>query len=312
MKTALFTHPACLEHELPMGHPECADRLRAVYRALEGQGFRALDRREAPRASLEALARVHDIGVIEAIFEAIPTPDSGIPFVQLDADTIVSPGSGEAALRAAGAVVAAVDAVMAGEVRNAFCAVRPPGHHAERDAPMGFCIFNNVVVGALQARAVHGLERIAVVDFDVHHGNGTQHSFEADKGLFYLSSHQMPLYPGTGYPDERGKYGNILNLPLRPGAGSEAFRASMLKDGLTTLETFAPEILLISAGFDAHIRDPLAGLALETEDFAWVTRELVAVARRTARGRIVSTLEGGYDLEALALSAAAHVSALMS
>jgi acetoin utilization deacetylase AcuC-like enzyme len=312
MKTALFTHPACLEHELPVGHPECADRLRAIHWALEAEEFQSLDRREAPRASLEAIVRVHSAKMIAAIFDAIPTIDSGIPHVLLDADTIVSPGSGEASLRAAGAVIAAVDAVIAGEAANAFCAVRPPGHHAERDAPMGFCLFNNVAIGALHARAVHGLERIAVVDFDVHHGNGTQHSFEADRDLFYLSTHQMPLYPGTGYPSERGRHGNILNLPLSPGAGSAEFRASMLEAGLPALEAFAPDLLLISAGFDAHAWDPLAGLALETADFAWITHELMALARGSAKSRIVSTLEGGYDLEALARSAAAHVAALMA
>ncbi len=312
MTTVLLTHPACLEHELPPGHPESSDRLRAVLAVLEAPAFAALDRREAPRATIEQIARVHDRRLIEAMLAAIPKVESGVPYVQFDADTIVSPGSGEAALRAAGACVAGVDLVLKGEARNAFCAVRPPGHHAEREAPMGFCLFNNIAIAALHACDAHGLSRVAVIDFDVHHGNGTQHSFESDERLFYLSSHQMPLYPGTGATRERGQFGNVVNLPLPPGAGSAEFRAAMSERGLPALEKFAPELVLISAGFDAHVRDPLAGLAFETEDFAWVTHELVAVAKRTAGDRIVSTLEGGYDLDALSRSAAVHVAALMA
>jgi acetoin utilization deacetylase AcuC-like enzyme len=310
--TALITHPACLEHETPPGHPERVDRLRAVLAALDAKEFGALDRREAPRASLEAIARVHDPAMIEAALGAIPAAGSGVPFVQIDQDTHVSPGSREAALRAAGALIAGVDLVVKGEADNVFCAVRPPGHHAESNATMGFCLFNNVAVGALHARAACGIKRVAVVDFDVHHGNGTQHSFESDRNLFYLSTHQMPLYPGTGRAEERGRFRNVVNLPLPPGAGSAEFRLVMMKAGLPALEDFAPELLLISAGFDAHERDPLGGLRLKTADFAWVTRELKRVAAGSARGRIVSTLEGGYDLEALAISAAAHVGALMA
>jgi acetoin utilization deacetylase AcuC-like enzyme len=310
--TTLITHPACLEHETPLGHPERVDRLRAVLAALEAEEFRGLERHEAPRASLEAIARVHDPAMIEAVLAAIPSSASGICYVQIDQDTHASPGSREAALRAAGALIAGVDLVVGGGADNVFCAVRPPGHHAERSATMGFCLFNNVAVGAFHARAVHGLKRIAVVDFDVHHGNGTQHSFESDRNLFYLSTHQMPLYPGTGSADERGRFRNVVNLPLPPGAGSAEFRLVMMKAGLPALEDFAPELLLISAGFDAHERDPLAALRLKTADFAWVTHELKRVAAGSARGRIVSTLEGGYDLEALAMSAAAHVGALMA
>jgi len=311
MATALITHPACLEHETPPGHPERVDRLRAILAALDDERFAGLDRREAPLADIAAVARVHDGEMVETVLAAIPDAASGIPFVQLDTDTYASPGSREAALRAAGAVLLGIDLVVAGEADNAFCAVRPPGHHAERDTTMGFCLFNNVAIGALHARAVHGLKRVAVVDFDVHHGNGTQHSFEADRGLFFLSTHQMPLYPGTGAPSERGKFRNVVNLPLPPGAGSKEFRYVMTEAGLPALEDFAPDLILISAGFDAHRRDPLAGLNFETEDYAWVTRQLKAVAGRSAKGRIVSTLEGGYDLQALAESTAAHVAALM-
>ncbi|MFO1186332.1 MAG: histone deacetylase family protein [Alphaproteobacteria bacterium] len=310
--TALITHPACLSHETPPGHPERVDRLRAVLAALDDAGFSGLDRRDAPLADIEAIARVHDRGMIEAVLAAIPTEESGVSFVQLDGDTYASPGSREAALRAAGALQLGVDLVVAGDVENAFCAVRPPGHHAERDATMGFCLFNNIAIGALHARSRHGLKRIAVVDFDVHHGNGTQHNFEEDRNLFFLSTHQMPLYPGTGAASERGKFRNVVNLPLPPGAGSQEFRLAMAKTGFPALEDFAPDLILVSAGFDAHKRDPLAGLTFETSDFAWVTRELKALAAGSAKGRIVSTLEGGYDLQALADSAAAHVAALMA
>ena len=223
----------------------------------------------------------------------------------------MSPGSLEAAYRAAGAVCAAVDEVVSGAARNAFCAVRPPGHHAEPGRAMGFCIFNNVAVAALQARAVHGLQRIAVIDFDVHHGNGTQAMFEADADLVYVSTHQSPLYPGTGDAHERG-LGNILNVPLPPYAGSTAFRDAFADTLLPALEDFAPELVLISAGFDAHASDPLANLEMQDDDYAWVTRELIALAGRHAGGRLVSTLEGGYNLQALATATAAHVRELMT
>lgn len=306
MVTGLFSHAACLAHDTGQGHPECPERLRAVLMRLEAEEFSYLDRREAPRASSEQISRVHPSDFVDRILRTVP--QAGLRLV--DGDTVVSPGSGEAALRAAGAVCAAVDAVMAGELRNAFCAVRPPGHHAEPSQAMGFCLFNNVAIGAMHARARWGLRRVAVVDFDVHHGNGTQAAFEADADLFYCSTHQYPLYPGTGAAHEKGVAGNVVNMPLRPFAGSAEFREGMER-ALVRLEGFAPELLLISAGFDAHRADPLAQLQLTDDDYYWVTQQLLEVARKTAQGRVVSTLEGGYDLQALADAAAAHVRALM-
>jgi acetoin utilization deacetylase AcuC-like enzyme len=307
MTTRLYTHAACLGHDMGPGHPERPARLQAILAALEAEPFQYLERAEAPRATVEQLCRVHPRSYVEAILHAVPA--AGL--FALDPDTTLSPGSGEAALRAAGAVCAAVDAVAAGEIANAFCAVRPPGHHAEPATAMGFCLFNNVAAGALQARAVHGLRRVAVVDFDVHHGNGTQAMFEGDPEAFYASTHQMPLYPGTGAASETG-LGNICNAPLPPYAGSEEFRAAMESRVLPALDRFRPDFLLISAGFDAHRADPLANLELVEEDFAWATDRLLAIADRHAGGRVVSTLEGGYDLDALAASAAAHVLALMA
>jgi len=307
LTTALFTHAACVEHDTGPGHPESPARLKAVLDALEGVAFAALDRRVAPAATPEQLARAHPAAYVEAVLEAMPAEG----YVMLDADTIASPGSREASLRAAGAVMAAIDAVVGGEVRNAFCAVRPPGHHAEATAPMGFCVFNNVVVGARHARAVHGLRRVAVVDFDVHHGNGTQHLFEADAELFYASTHQWPFYPGTGAKEERG-CGNIWNAPLEAGSGSREFRAAMERVILPALDRFRPELVLVSAGFDAHAADPLAMLQLGEPDYVWITEELLRIANRHAQGRLVSALEGGYDLAALAASAAAHVQTLMA
>ena len=308
MTTLLYSHPACLEHDPGPMHPERPARLEAVLAALEAPAFADLQRREAPPATPEQLARVHREAYIDAVFDAVP--EAG--HAGLDADTVVSPGSGEAARRAAGGLCAAVDAVMAGEAANAFCAVRPPGHHAEPARAMGFCLFNNVAVGALQARAAHGLERVAVVDFDVHHGNGTQAIFWDDARLFFASTHQMPLYPGTGSVSERGASGNIVNLPLATGAGSVEFRDAMTRTVLPALRRFEPEFVLISAGFDAHADDPLAGLRFHEDDYAWATREILALARDLCHGRVVSTLEGGYDLRALGASAAAHVGALMS
>jgi acetoin utilization deacetylase AcuC-like enzyme len=306
MTTALITHSACLYHETPSGHPESPDRLRAVLGRLEGPEFTTLERLEAPQASREQIGRVHPAYFVDAILKAVP--ERGL--VQVDGDTILSPGSGEAALRAAGAAVLAVDRVMSGQIQNAFCAVRPPGHHAEPTDAMGFCMFNNVAVGALHARESHRLNRIAVLDFDVHHGNGTQAMFGDDPDLFFGSSHQMPLYPGTGRRGERGR-GNIHNAPLPPGAGSHEFRQAWDNEILPALAAFQPGFIFISAGFDAHRADPLANLNLTEEDFAWVTRRLCRIAGAACDGRIVSTLEGGYDLVALAESAAAHVAALM-
>src|SRR6516162_10358713 len=307
MTTLLYTHPACLEHDPGSHHPESATRLRAVLETLGDLAFARLERREAPEAAIDDLARVHPRRHVERILRAVP--ESG--YVGIDADTIMSPGSGEAALRAAGAVVAAVDSVVTQEADNAFCAVRPPGHHAEPERAMGFCLFNNIAVGALRARAVHKLHRIAVIDFDVHHGNGTQATFAADDGLFYASTHQSPLYPGTGSMSETG-VGNIVNVPLRPMSGSGQFRAGMRERVLPALAAFRPELMLISAGFDAHRSDPLAQLMLDEEDYTWVTEKLIEIAYRHAGGRLVSALEGGYDLPALGASVAAHIRVLMS
>lgn len=307
LPTALYTHEACLAHDTGPGHPERVQRLSSILRLLDDPIYGALLRRDAPEATRAQLERVHTHAYIDEVFAAVP----GMGRAELDGDTVLSPGSGEAALRAAGAVAAAVDAVMAGEIRNAFCAVRPPGHHAERDLAMGFCVFNNVAVGAAQALEAGGLGRVAIVDFDVHHGNGTQHIFAADPRVLYVSTHQMPLYPGTGARHEKG-VGNICNAPLAPYAGSEEFRDAVEEIVLPAIERFRPEFLLISAGFDAHRADPLAALELETEDFAWVTEQLCALAAGLCAGRVVSTLEGGYDLNALAESAAAHVLALQN
>ncbi|MBI3709008.1 MAG: histone deacetylase family protein [Proteobacteria bacterium] len=307
MTTLLFTHAACLEHDPGSYHPERPDRLRAVLTALAESEFHDVERRTAPRAEDRHLMLAHSAHYVETVFGTIPPAGRHA----LDGDTVVSSGSGEAALRAAGAVIAAVDAVMAGEGQNAFCAVRPPGHHAEAAQAMGFCLFNNVALGALHARAHHGLRRVAVIDFDVHHGNGTQHMFERDPSLFYASTHQWPLYPGTGAATERG-IGNIVNVPLRPHSGGVEFRQGFERSILPALDKFKPELVLVSAGFDAHEADPLANLMLTEDDYGWVTSALREVAATHAKGRLVSTLEGGYDLTALAASAAAHVRALKS
>ena len=307
MTTLLYTHPDCLEHDPGRYHPESPDRLRAVLGALDGAEFAQLGRREAPKAMLDDIARVHPRRFVERLLAAVPRAGH----VGIDADTVLSPQSGSAALRAAGAVVAAVDAVVAAEADNAFCAVRPPGHHAEPGRAMGFCLFNNVAVGALRAREVHGLERVAVVDFDVHHGNGTQACFYDDPDLFYASTHQSPFYPGTGARSETGA-GNIVNVPLPAMAGSREFRLGISREILPALDAFQPDIVFISAGFDAHRNDPLAQLLLDETDYTWVTEQLVGIAHHHAGGRIVSTLEGGYDLAALGASAAAHVRVLMS
>jgi len=301
--TAVLTHAACLAHETPVGHPESAVRLQAVLDALSGDEFRALKRVEAPRASVDMLARVHDRDYIRALLACIPA--SGIAMI--DSDTAVSAGSREAALRAAGAGVKAVNLVMAGEIRNAFCAVRPPGHHATSNRAMGFCLFNNVGVGASHARAEFGLERIAIVDFDVHHGNGTEACFGLKKGYFYGSTHQSPLFPGTG----RNAAGPAIhNRPLSAGSGSVAFRAAFGAI-LEELARFRPDFIFISAGFDAHRDDHMAQLKLDENDYAWATEAVCKIAAETCEGRVVSTLEGGYDLPSLARSVRAHVQALM-
>ncbi|HZX77496.1 histone deacetylase family protein [Lysobacter sp.] len=300
----IYSHPACTRHDPGPGHAERPLRLVAVTEALR-EHFPALEWEEAPRASRGQLLRVHDDALLSLVLD---TPVDGP--MPLDPDTVLAPGSAEAALRAAGAGIAAVDAVMHGESLRVFCAVRPPGHHATSSAAMGFCLFNNIAVAAAHACDKHGLNRVAVVDFDVHHGNGTQAIFDTDPRVMYLSSHQMPLYPDTGYANERG-VGNIVNAPLPPGSGSEVFRRTWQEQLLPALESFRPQLLFVSAGFDAHKRDPLAQIELETEDYTWLTQQLVATARRHGGGRVVSMLEGGYDLGALRECSVAHVGALL-
>jgi len=307
MTTALFTHSACLAHDNGPSHPESPQRLRAVLSELGKADYAALISFEAPQATVEQIACVHDRAYIEEILTSVPRAGH----VQLEPDTSLSPGSGEAALRAAGAVIAAVDEVMSGKIKNAFCAVRPPGHHAERATVMGFCLFNNIAIGAAHALAVHGLKKIAIVDFDVHHGNGTDEWAKLYPETLFFSSHQFPLWPGSGRAEDRGPRGNIVNLPLAPGTGSAEFRHVMESGVLPKLTQFRPEFIFISAGFDAHKDDPLANLRLDESDYEWITRELCKLATQSCQGRVVSSLEGGYDLAALAKSAGAHVKALM-
>ncbi len=289
------------------GHPEQPDRLRAIDRAMESEVFQMLVRDVAPRAEISAIARVHPLDYIEAIRAA--TPSQG--HTAIDDETSMSPGSFEAALRSVGGAIFAVDEVMTRKVRNAFVATRPPGHHAEVATPLGFCFFNNAAIAARHAQAVYGAKRVAIVDFDVHHGNGTQHIFWDDKTIMYASTHEMPLFPGTGEIGERGEHDQIVNAPLRAGDGGEAFREAMEVVILPRVTDFAPDLVVISAGFDAHRRDPLGNLNLVEADYVWVTRRLMEIAQRRCGGRIVSVLEGGYDLDALARSVAAHVLALM-
>ena len=307
MTTLLITHPDCLDHVTPPGHPEQVARLEAVNRVLALPKFDGLLRREAPMACDEDLRLCHPRTYIERVKAAIPQEG----WTQLDADTHLSPGSWRAAMRAVGANLQAIDRVMAGDVANAFCAVRPPGHHAERETAMGFCLFGNVAIAARHALERHGLSRVAIMDFDVHHGNGTQDLMWEEKRVRFASTHQMPLYPGSGAASETGAHGNIINVPLPPGAGGPAFRTAVTEKILPTLEAFAPELVLISAGFDAHADDPLAQLMLREDDFAWITQRMCDIADTHAGGRVVSTLEGGYDLDALAASVAAHVDVLM-
>jgi acetoin utilization deacetylase AcuC-like enzyme len=307
MTIALVTHPACLDHNTGPGHPERADRLRAVLAALGEERFPGLLRVEAPAATVEQLGDAHSPKHVSGILDLAVAEGER---AALDAGTIVSHGSVEAAIRAAGGAVLAVDLVMEGRADAVFAAVRPPGHHAEPDQPMGFCLFNNVVVAARHARRRWGLSRIAVADFDVHHGNGTQAAFWDDPQLFFASTHQSPFYPGTGERHERGRHNNIANAPLAAGSGSEAFRRAWRHDLLPALDAFVPELLIISAGFDGHRDDPLAEFELDTDDFAWITSELVALAGRHASGRVISLLEGGYHLGALAECGSAHVHAL--
>jgi acetoin utilization deacetylase AcuC-like enzyme len=307
MSTLLVTHSACLDHLTPAGHPERPDRLRAIAQVLEDERFQNLARIEAPRAATETIGLCHPDDYIEAIEEA--APKEGL--VRLDADTTMSPGSLEAALRAAGGAVQAVDEVVGKKAANAFVAIRPPGHHTETARPMGFCLFNNAAIAARHAQKRHGLDRVAIVDFDVHHGNGSQDIFWSDATVMYCSTHEMPLYPGTGAIGERGEHNTIVNAPLRAGDGGREFRAAFESTILPRLRDFRPDLIVISAGFDAHMRDPLANLNLVEADFGWVTRKIMDVADASAQGRVVSVLEGGYDLEGLSQSVAAHVTALM-
>ncbi|MGI8560611.1 MAG: histone deacetylase family protein [Luteimonas sp.] len=300
----VFTHDACLAHDTGPGHAERPQRLEAVTKALR-EGIEGLVWHDAPRATREQLLRVHTPALLESVLGTRPASR-----IHLDPDTLLSPGSAEAGLRATGAAVAAVDCVLGGKATAAFCAVRPPGHHATGSHAMGFCLFNSVAVAAAHALEHHGLDRVSVVDFDVHHGNGTQAIFEAEPRVQYLSSHQMPLYPDTGHPDERG-VGNIFNAALPPGAGSRRFRQAWQDLLLPALDAFTPQLILVSAGFDAHWRDPLAQIQLDAEDFTWITAQLRVLADRHAQGRIVSMLEGGYDLQALRESSVAHVASLV-
>jgi len=307
LTTLLYHHAAFLEHVTPIGHPERPDRLRALHAALDNADFAALKRIEAPLATAEAPLLCHPEDYVEAIRRAVPSEG----LARIDMDTTVSPGSWEAALRAIGAAEAAVDAVAKGEANNAFCAVRPPGHHAETHRAMGFCLFDTIAVAARYAQRTHGVERVAIIDWDVHHGNGTQEIFWSDPSVLYGSTHQMPLFPGTGALSETG-VGNIFNAPLAPGDGAREFKEAFRERILPAVRAFKPGLILISAGFDAHRRDPLAEINLDAEDFAWATAELMAIADEMAGGRIVSVLEGGYDLRGLAESAAAHIRQLMA
>ena len=306
MSTWLITHDACLQHDTGSAHPERIERLEAILAALDTPAFADLQRHSAQAASRAMLERAHSPEYIDAVMAAVPASGR----TQLNADTTLSPGSGEAALRAAGAAAQAVDAIQTGEARRVFCAIRPPGHHAETGESMGFCLFSNAAIAALHAQAEHGVHRVAIVDFDVHHGNGTQAVVAEREGLFYLSTHQYPLFPGTGSRKEN-QSGHILNIPMPEGTGSAEYRQQFHCEAISALIDFDPELMIISAGFDAAVEDPLAGMALTTEDFGWITDELVAVANYCCGGHICSILEGGYDLDALARGVATHVAGLM-
>ncbi len=307
VKTALYTDSVFMDHNTGPGHPECSDRLRSINKILEHERFTNLLKYDAPLADISIIKNVHNSDLVDNILEKIPI--SG--YESIDQDTVISKGSGEAALRAVGAICAAVDKVIGGQVNNAFCAVRPPGHHAEPNQSMGFCLFNNVAIAANYARVKYSLTRIAIIDFDVHHGNGTQVAFENDGDVMFASTHQFPHYPGTGDISERG-VGNIWNAPLKPLSGSQDFRDVMQQRVLPALRAHNPELIIISAGFDAHQADPLGALQLLDKDYLWVTEEIIKISSDICNGRVVSSLEGGYNLDALGQSVAAHLDGLMN
>jgi len=309
MTTLIYSHSACLEHRPGPGHPESPERLKTVLSTLQNPEFSSLEWRDAPMGTREQVLLIHDQNFVDAVEHNIPTQG----YVALDGgDTVMSPGSWEAVMRCVGAACAGVDAVMNREAKNVFCATRPCGHHAEPDRAMGFCIFNQAAIAAAYAYETHKLERVAVVDFDVHHGNGTQAAFYDRPELFFASSHQSPLYPGTGSKKETGVANNIVNVPLPSGCDSELFRSRIVAEMLPEIRRFKPDLIVISAGFDAHHSDPLAGLNLQDDDYHWITRELLAIADEICEGRVVSILEGGYSMSGLAGATAAHVRALMS
>ena len=303
--TLVYFHPDCLLHDTGATHPERADRVSAIHTHIKNNFSNEVLYQEAPLATLRQVSRIRPPSYIRFVLEKL----RGSGKTYLDPDTIISSKSGDAAFRAAGAVCAAIDAVIDGAVSKAFCLTRPPGHHAEPSRAMGFCILNNIAIGALHARHHHDIRRIAIIDFDVHHGNGTQRIFETDENTLFISSHEMPLFPGTGSDSQKG-VGNILNIPLHPRASGEDFQKKWKLQGLPRLRAFQPELILISAGFDGHQNDPLASINLTTEDYAWLTEEIVKVAEIFGKGRVISTLEGGYNLAALCESVAAHIMAL--
>jgi acetoin utilization deacetylase AcuC-like enzyme len=307
VKTLYYSHADFLLHDTGISHPESADRLRSIANALDTPEFSGLIRTSPPLGTEQQIRLIHTQSHIDNVLNAIPR--HGLRY--LDADTVLSPGSDEAALRAVGAACDAVDKILAGEADNAFCAVRPPGHHAESERAMGFCLFNNIAIAAEYARTKHQLKRIAIVDFDVHHGNGTQAAFYEQPAVFYASSHEVPHYPGTGYPSETG-VGNIINVPLAAGESGLEFRQKYSRIILPALRTFKPELLLVSAGFDAHRDDPLASIGLVEDDYRWITQELMEIAGIYCGNKMISILEGGYNLKALGASAAVHVKALLA
>jgi acetoin utilization deacetylase AcuC-like enzyme len=307
MTTRLYSHPVYLEHLTPPGHPERPDRLRAIERVLMEEPFELLDRAEAPHGDEATLLYAHPESYVERLRAAVP--EEGIAII--DGDTVMSPKSWDAALTAIGAANAAVDDVFSGAASNVFVASRPPGHHAEKAAAMGFCLFNNAAIAARHAQKKHGAERVAIIDWDVHHGNGTQDIFWDDPSVLYCSTHQLPLFPGSGRRNETGAFGNVVNVPLAPDTGSEAFREAFGTRILPRIDDFAPDLIIISAGFDAHHRDPLADINLTEDDFDWATGYVLERAARYCDNRLVSLLEGGYDLHGLAFSVAAHVGRLM-